>query len=505
MYEFSWNYNDKTNKIDPYWNLCVGSCHAATALREDYRKQLTRCQRELGFRYVRFHGLFDDDMSVLRHVQKDGEDQWILSFTNIDSIYDFLLSINMRPFIEFGFMPDCLKSSDTTIFHYKGNTSKPNDYERWDWLIEKFVEHLIERYGRSEVRQWFFEVWNEPDLGGPDSETGFWSETKEEYFNLYWHTVRAVKKVDKRLRVGGPATSFNKWIPEFLDFCEKTKTPVDFVSTHHYPSDVVLGPMLMKWQGEEISDEDLNKHEMTIEDQKNVQESLWKYVDRGVLTEMDKRTVKKAKGLPVYYTEWNSLAGLPSDGPFGSSFILKTVMDSLGLVEGYSYWTFTDIFEEDGMPSKPFHGGYGLMTLQGIPKAAYRAFQLLNQLSLEKYEKNGANGTVDVYAFSNKDCHMVQFLAVNHDSLCHPITDETISISLEGGMVEKGSVIRLDEEHGNALASWQKMGEPEYPDQGQVLEMEAASVLREEQLSVTDNKAVVTLPSMGAALITFYL
>lgn len=497
--DFTWDYHEKTVAVEPYWNLCVGSCHAATALREDYRQQLARCQRELGFRYVRFHGLFDDDMSVLRRMEKVGEEQWILSFTNVDSVYDFLLSINMKPFVELGFMPDCLRSSEATIFNYKGNTSKPNDYGRWDWMIGQFVGHLIERYGRSEVRQWFFEVWNEPDLGGPGTNNGFWAESKEEYFNLYRHTAKAIKKVDARLRVGGPATSFNKWIPEFLDFCKESGTPVDFVSTHHYPTDVVLGPMLEKFQkGGELS-------ETMPECQKNFEEALWSQVDRGVLTGMDRRSLKEAKGLPVYYTEWNSLAGLPSDGPFGSSFILKTVMDSLGLVKAYSYWTFTDIFEEGGMPSKPFHGGYGLLTLQGIAKPAYRAFQMLNGLAGKKYEKNGACETVDVYAFCSEEYHLVQFLAVNHNSLYHPISEQEVKISLSGAEPVCATVKRLDESHGNALARWQEMGEPEYPDRGQLLELEASSWVREEPIALNGCEVTLTLPPMGAALVTMYL
>ena len=504
MKQFIWDYKEEVKPLKSYWNMCVGSCHGTTALRQDYREQLEKCQRELGFRYVRFHGLFDDDMSVLTRPMMGAADEWVVSFTNVDSVFDFLLSINMKPFVEIGFMPEALKSKDTTIFHYKGNTSRPASYEKWEWLIGLFAEHLTERYGTGEVRQWFFEVWNEPNLGGPDSPFGFWSDTMEEYFNLYSHTAHALKEVDERLKVGGPATSNNSWIPELLNHCSKTNTPIDFISTHHYPTDVILGygvedsqNFMTPGEGETV--------EAFLERRKEQHKHLWEKVDRGALTQMTVKAVGEAGGLPVYYTEWNSGAGIASDGPFGSSFILKTIMDSTDLVEGYSYWTFSDIFEEGGMPCKPFHGGFGLLNLQGIPKASYRAFQLLHKLGEEMYVKTGAQGTVDVYGVRKNTCRAVQFLAVNHHSLLHDITEEEIQIRLTGASPVKVTIERLDDTHGNALACWQAMGEPEYPDRSQLALLEAASYTKEETAQVKDGTISLALPPMGAALITMYL
>lgn len=507
---FTLDFNSGTKPLKPYWNMCVGSCHATTALREDYRQQLTRCQRELGFRYVRFHGLFDDDMSVLTKTERRGtnEEVYVVSFTNIDSIFDFLLSINMKPFVEIGFMPECLRTKDTTVFHYKGYTSRPSSYETWDWLIETFAGHLIDRYGADEVRQWFFEVWNEPNLGGPDSPYGFWADTMEEYFNLYEHTARALKRVDWRLKVGGPATSNNSWIPEFTGFCREHQVPVDFVSTHHYPTDVILGYGVEDSLNFFSPKEGESQEEFEARQQEWFKR-LWEHVDRGVVTEMTRKAVEEAGGLPVYYTEWNSLAGLESDGPFGASFILKTVMDGRDLVEGYSYWTFTDIFEEGGMPSGAFHGGFGLLTLQGIPKATYRAFELLNRLGRQIYEKTYAEKTVDIYAVKKEQSCCVQFLAVNHHSLLHEIGEETVTIELtgiEGGV--KAEIQRLDDTHGNALAAWRAMGEPEYISRGQAAALEGASYLTAEPLPCCREdgrlRMEVTLPPMGAALISVY-
>lgn len=515
MKQFSLDIASPTRPLEKYWELCVGSCHATTALREDYRRQLTRCQRELGFRYLRFHGLFDDDMSVLRADEFTGE--YILSFTNIDSIFDFLLSINMKPFIELGFMPDCLKSKNATVFHYKGNTAPPADYDRWAWFIGEFVRHLLARYGRDEVRQWFFEVWNEPNLGDKESLLGFWSGSQEDYFHLYRVTAQAVKALDASLRVGGPATSNNAWIPDMVRFCKTSGTPIDFISTHHYPTDVVLGYGVEDSQNFARPPEDRSD----LAAMKKYKEAysvfashLWEKVDRGVVTEMTKKAVQEAQGLPVYYTEWNSLAGLPSDGPFGASFIAKTVLDGVGLVKGYSYWTFTDIFEEGGMPSAAFHGGFGLLTLQGVPKAGYRAFELLHLLGEGLYEAKLAEGTVDVYAVRKEASNAVQLLAVNHHALQHPIARETVRVCLTGLSAAPAEglpmdILRVDDTHANALRCWEEMGRPEYVTRAQIAQLNTASELEREhaRLSVADGVAevVLELPPMGVALATVYL
>lgn len=523
MKTFKLDSNSKTTDFLPYWNVCVGSCHAATALRADWQNQLSRCRRDIGFRYVRFHGLFDDDMSVAVRPMMAKSPEFC--FTNIDKIYDFLLSIGMKPFVELGFMPQCFASGDTTVFHYKGNTSPPRDYEEWAAFIKLFLNHVIERYGRGEVRTWFFEVWNEPNLGGPGSPFGFWSGSKEEYFKLYNVTANAIKEIDASLRVGGPATSNNAWIPEFIDYCSKSGAPLDFISTHHYPTDIVVG-YGVEDSGNFSNPFDLNKPEKLMElfrrvdkdpDELNkikeeysvFQSHLWENVERGVLTDMARRAKKEAQGLPLYYTEWGSLAGLPSDGSFGSSFLVKTILDNHGLTDIYSFWLFTDIMEESGQMAPAFHGGFGLMNQQGIPKAPYRAYELLNKLGVRRYESTLCDGTVDVQAFYNDEQHSIQLLAVNHQSLLHEINEEDVHIIIENvGELMSAELIRIDDTHANPLTSWQQMGSPRYLTEKQRLALESASCLETEMLTpgYMDGRVEleIKLPPMGIALITLY-
>lgn len=511
---------ERWKKLEKRWEFCVGSCHAATALRQDWQEQMKKCHEQLGIRQVRFHGLFDDDMNVVIRPMFSAKCR--LCFTNIDKIYDFLLSIGMRPFVELGFMPEAMASGAATVFHYKGNTTPPADYGQWQWLIEEFLNHLIERYGRGEVRQWYFEVWNEPNLGGPDSPYGFWAADREEYFRLYKATVQTVKKVDPFFKVGGPATSNNAWIPEMIRFCKEEGLPLDFVSTHQYPTDVVVGygvedsanfknPL-------DLNDAEKIKTLMTdekaraefLEEYGVFQQHLWEHVDRGIWTKMAKRAVGEAQGLPLFYTEWGSLAGLDSDGPFGASFAVKTMLDAHDLAAGYSFWAFSDIFEENGQEAPVFHGGFGLMTQQGIPKAPYRAFELLHELGGEILDTVFRDGTVDGYVVRKEEAGALQVMLVNHHSLLHPIKEEEIRIRVTGcGRCRGAEISRVDDTHANALAEWKKMGTPAYIREDGLHRLLAASSLSREALEVKqdsgDLELEIRLPAMGTALITLYL
>jgi xylan 1,4-beta-xylosidase len=137
----------------------------------------------------------------------------------------------MRPVVELSFMPRALAARpNETIFHYNGITSPPADWQKFSELIVAFVSHHVERYGLETVQNWYYEVWNEPNCG-------FWTGSKQEYFHLYQVTVLAIKSVAKSLRVGGPATCQLDWIPEFIAFAEAAALPLDFVSSHLYPTD----------------------------------------------------------------------------------------------------------------------------------------------------------------------------------------------------------------------------------------------------------------------------
>jgi xylan 1,4-beta-xylosidase len=447
---FACDCSTKIDSLPHFWEHTVGSCHAKLALRADYQTQLKRCHEELGFRHVRFHGLLCDDMSTLVVANK----QFLYSFANADQIWDFLLSIGMKPFVELGFMPEALASGSTTVFHYRGNVTPPKDYHQWATLIGQLVGHWVQRYGLDEVRQWYFEVWNEPNL------EQFWTGSPEEYFELYRRTVQAIRRVDSQLRVGGPATAKEEWIGEFLDYCDLHHLPVDFVSTHHYPNDVI-------WQ--------------------EGQDTEWQLANgrRGVLREWAQSTRLRCQGLPLYYTEWNVSSNdryPPQDEPYAAACVVKTVMEAAGLVDCYSFWTFSDIFEEHYFPSVPFHGGFGLLNLHGIAKPTYRAFEILHRLGTERLVVQGNHPTVDAWAV--RKLHSLTILLTNHALPRQPIQTEDVLVRLTGLAGPRlGYVERIDREHANPKQLWQTMGEPEYPSAQQLERLQEASRLIPEPIA----------------------
>jgi xylan 1,4-beta-xylosidase len=456
-----------------FWEHTVGSGHATLALRADWQKQLTRCHRELGFKYVRFHGILCDDVGTLM----DENDKLVYSFFNADQICDFLLSIGMKPFVELSFMPSALSSGGDIVFHYKANVTPPRDYGAWGTLVQTLVGHWKERYGAAEVSTWFFEVWNEPNL------KAFWTGTREEYFKLYQTTALAIKRVDASFRVGGPATASNAWIPEFNEFCKTQQIPVDFISTHHYPTDAFGQP------GDDTTAQLAASH-------------------RSVLREEAIGAKAAAAGKPLYYTEWSTSSN-PFDErhdlPYAAAFIAKTVMEARGLVSAYSYWTFSDIFEENYFCSTPFHGGFGLLNIYGIPKPAYRAYQLLHELGNELLPVSGQHETVDVWV--SRLPNKIIALVTNGNLPRHPLSAQNVTLALNGiGKIKNVYVQRIDDTHANSYAAWQDLGKPQSLMPAQVGVLEMASRLLPEPITPTVINGVATLqivmPPQGVACLT---
>ena len=349
------------------YNFCVGAGRANEGLRADWQRQLRQVRAECGFRYIRFHGLFCDDMGVY---QEDKQGRPIYNWQYVDELFDFLESIGMKPFVELGFMPAALASGPQTIFWYKANVTPPKDYAKWEAFITAFVRHVTERYGPEEVRRWYFEVWNEPNL------TGFWMGTtggkndqefapiaRAEYFKLYATTARAVKSVDAAYRVGGPATAGSGWIDETLAYCAAQGLPLDFVSTHSYAT--ASGYL------------DANGHAGTVfsPDRGAITDEV-----KGVRARMDRSAFARAE---LHYTEWSS-SYTPfdpiHDSYHSAAFILDKIRHIGDAAASMSYWTFTDIFEEAGPRTTPFHGGFGLLNYQDLPKSSYFAFKFLHRL-----------------------------------------------------------------------------------------------------------------------------
>ncbi|WP_165828676.1 GH39 family glycosyl hydrolase [Caulobacter radicis] len=343
-----------TTPVDRFFDLSIGSDYPGTLLREDSLAQLKTASDELKFRYIRFHAIFHD---VLGTVKKGADGKIVYDWTRIDQLYDRLLAMGLKPFIELGFTPEAMKTSDLTIFWWKGNTSHPQ-FEPWAHLIDAFVKHLRGRYGEAEVRTWFFEVWNEPNLDG------FWEKADQKvYFDLYALTAKTIKAIDPTLRVGGPSTAGAAWVPEFLAYCKANGAAVDFVTTHTYG---VEGGFLDE-NGKDDTKLSANP-DAVIGDVRKVRAEI---------------EASAYPGLPLYFTEW-STSYTPRDPVHDSyhsaAYILAKLKGVKGIVQGMSYWTYSDLFEEPGPPTAPFQGGFGLMNPEGIRKPSWFAYKYLAAL-----------------------------------------------------------------------------------------------------------------------------
>jgi xylan 1,4-beta-xylosidase len=356
------------------WQDCVGAGRVAEGLRDDWRKQLLECRQEIGFKHLRMHGLFQDDLGVY----SEGSDgRAIYNWQYLDNVYDFLLSSGIKPFVEFGFMPTAMASGDAKIFWWQANVTPPKEYAKWQGLISAAVRHWTRRYGEEEVRQWRFEVWNEPNY------PGFWHppdgvSPRDEYFKLYEKTVRAVQSVNTNYIVGGPAGAGPVWTAELIGFCDRESLPLDFISYHAYG--LGDGPSGLDEYGNRKLY--LSPNILSVADAVNSQLPVIESSSR--------------PGLPVYITEWSasySPRDPVHDSYFSAAFILEQLRHTES-VKAMSYWTFTDVFEENGPPPRPFHGGFGLINLQGIRKPAFWAWKYLAGLGPVELQNTDASSYV---------------------------------------------------------------------------------------------------------------
>jgi xylan 1,4-beta-xylosidase len=349
------DFTNAQGQLKTMFNECVGAGRANEGLRADWQQQLAYVKKECGFKYIRMHGLLSDDMGVYKEDRKGNP---VYNYMYIDVLVDFLQSIGMKPFLELGFMPSALASGDKTIFWWKGNVTPPRDYEKWGALIRNLTQHFTERYGEEEVKSWYFEVWNEPNL-----TPWFWTGTQEEYFKLYTYSAKAIKSVNPAYRVGGPGTAGAAWESETIDFCGKNNVPIDFISTHSYG--VKQGYLDEYGNSGTI----LDKNPMSVS---------------GDVLQSRKEIASSSKpNLELHYTEW-SASYTPADPIHDSyheaAYVLQKLKQVGNAAQSMSYWVFTDIFEEPGPRFEPFHGGFGMLNTQGINKPVFYAYQFLNRL-----------------------------------------------------------------------------------------------------------------------------
>ncbi len=428
-----------------FWEGTFGSGRAILSLRESYRNDLRAVKQVADFNYVRFHAILHDEVGVY---DEDAQGNPVYNFSYVDQIYDGLLANGVRPFVEISLMPRKLAANPGAVhsFWYKPIVSPPESMERWDDLIRHFAQHLVDRYGIDEVAQWYFEVWNEPNLD-------FWGGDPRQstYFDLYAHTARALKSISPRLRVGGPSTAQAAWVTDFLNFTAANHVPVDFVSTHAYADDTVQH---LFGNNEDVPEDDR--------------------VCRAVAKVQGEIKASSSPNLPFFMTEWNVQGTMHArDTIFVGPALANTVRQCDGLVDSMSFWTFSDVFEEQGPIAKPFIGRFGLRAKGGINKPAFYAFELLHQLGNRRMASASKNVIVTRTAQGGMVIAAWNLVDPGQQGL-----DQTMKLSFRNLPAHaRIAVQRVDADHGNVLKEYAAMGQPLDPTPAQVEQLNRTTAL----------------------------
>ena len=454
-----------------YWEQMFGSGRARLAMRQSYREDLQRVKKVTEFRYVRFHAILDDENGVY---SEDAQGNPVYNWSYVDQIYDGLLANGIRPFVEISFMPKALAARlDYQSFWYHPIISPPKSYAKWDALITAFALHLVDRYGIDEVSQWYFEVWNEPNIG-------FWAghPAQQTYFELYDNTARALKAVSPRIRVGGPATAQAAWVGDMIAHATQNDVPLDFVSTHVYGND---------------SAKDVFHDNRKIAPYEMVCPAVEK-VHAEILHSARPK-------IPLIWSEFNaSYANQQeiTDSIFMGPWLAQTISRCDGLTKMMSYWSFSDVFEEQGVVKTPFYGGFGLVAEDGIPKPSYSAFELLHSLGTERLP----NSAGDVLVTRRKD-GALEIAAWNFVEPGTAGGTKTIDLYLKGVAAgAEASIRRVDAAHGDTLDAWKKMGSPKYPTKTQIEELRRVAEVGPAQAEpLRAGRLSIELPPMGLAVV----
>jgi xylan 1,4-beta-xylosidase len=455
-----------------FWEQMFGSGRASLTLRDNYRRDLRQVKQVTDMQFVRFHAIFLDEMGVY---DEDSEGHPVYNFSYVDQAYDGLLENGVRPFVELSFMPKKLAAKDALhAFWYKQNVAPPKDWGKWDDLIYQFTKHLADRYGADEVAKWYFEVWNEPNIdfwvGDPKQAT---------YWELYDHTAAAVKRVDSHFRVGGPATAQAAWADAFIQHCVEKHVPVDFVSTHVYGNDSakdVFG-----------TNEDIPRDRM---------------VCRAVKKVHDQIKASALPSLPLIWSEFNaSYKNEPeiTDSIYMGPWMAATIRQCDGLVDEMSYWTFSDVFEEQGVVKQPFYGGFGLIAAGGIPKPSFAAFKLLNHLGSERLVLDSDSALVTRASDGSLVVAVWNLVPPDQTGASRKVVLRFKNLS----GIRHASISRVDRDHGDPHPAYEKMGSPVYPTQAQLKKLRASvEIGAPEVQEVKGGELDLTLPPNGLAVIT---
>lgn len=463
---------DKTNALPPvcvdaaasgkalvhHWRNFVGIARAKDLLYGDVQEMLRQLQRDVGFKYLRFHGILSDDMLVCQR-GKDGQLQF--NFTLVDKVLDFVLSVGLKPLIQFSFMPKALaEDPNHTVFANPVVISMPAHIEEWNQLVFQFLTHIRSRYGQQEVRSWLYSVWNEPDT----SREMFGFADRNDFFTLYQDTWRVVKSFDEELVFGSPslfpATEDSyQWLREYLRFARECGCAPQFLDVHYYSDNF----------------QNLPHHAASFSSPARFNKDpdhFSKFLDHLLRFTAE----ENFSDLPLYITEWNltvSHRNLINDTCFKATHLAKNFLENYDRVQAVGYWALTDFLDELFPASVLFHGGMGLFTTNGIKKPAYHAMAMMAKMGDELLEagegyfitrRAGDNLAVILYNYEHCNPLLVDeglgLTPTSRDGVFPNRSSLDVSLTLNNLPAAAYRVREtiLNQAHGSCFDQWVNMG-----------------------------------------------
>ncbi len=361
------SFINSKKKLRHTWRTVISVGKASDLLLYDIRLLLRKVQAEIGYSYIFFNGILSDDLHLYN---QSANGEVVYNFVYVDKIFDFLLEIGLKPFLQFTYMPAALaKKPDHFLFGHL--VSEPLDLSKWSDLISSFMEHMISRYHISEILQWKFSVWHQPDT--PARLFGF--EKTSDFYLFYQRTYHILKGFHDGICFGSPSFFFLddpehlQWHASFLQWCKQNDCIPDYLNYTYYDMSLAGGGNKSQSTFGFTDSMVLNAHTNGV---KNFIRSVRR------LTESE-----KLNSLPVYVCEWNntpSQQDLLNDTCYKSCYITKTILENYDMLESLSYWSLTDLMSEASLPSDMLFGGLGLFTVNNLPKASYYALLFLRQL-----------------------------------------------------------------------------------------------------------------------------
>jgi xylan 1,4-beta-xylosidase len=478
-----------------FWSTCVGTGTASLTLRSDLQTHYQIANRELGMQRVRGHGVLNDDMGIYKGAGS-------YDFTKFDQYLAAIAAANMRPIMELSFMPTTLASA--------GNSrNPPKDYAAYTALIKAVVQHAVDKFGADDVAKWYWEVWNEPNY------SGFWTGTFDDYLKLYDAAVAGATAALPNIVIGGPATTqgSTSQMTTFINHVKSGNIKFNFLSSHAYAGGAA-----------ETAPADFG-----VSDNKG---RVGVITTAGYTTDMIKSLNTEFNS--SYSGQGGNTAGncMSMDTHVNAPFIVKTVKLISDTVTGdkppmdvFSYWTVSDVFDESSGPSGsyilsktpagtlPFGQVFGLVTFQGMRKAAFNGFKMLNYLGDKRLQAMGGTGTkdgVDAYAAANADGSEVQIIVYNYYSTVATTGTDNVTVNISNlpfagkdGFVTRFAV---DETHTNPYSVWSSQNKPSAPSEAQWEDMHKVQHLMPvepvaKQKFDTSYMATFAVPKQGASLI----